>query len=216
LINLKWPGILFNSQSFIQVSGNFFCEEDKIPLCIDNSTPFELIPHGYANLFWHFQYIKEQLFVSTLDHLYQISLSENNEAFGRIDFCMGYIIDTIQMMTSSFDELPEIDYDEFVDEWKMKLKDWNNIGIFSGSWDNFETFVNKRSLIIDNDLFLISNNTHDLNTFLFHPFVNSRSISYFQNAFLSNGNSIENMVLQDNSLSPTLHFNKNNSKILET
>lgn len=216
MINLKWPGILFHNESFIQVNGNFFCEEDNIPLCINDSTPFELIPHGYANLFCHFQYIKEQLFTSTLNHFYQISLCENEEAFGRADFCMGNIINTIQIIISNFDQLPEIDYDEFVDDWKMELKDWNNIGIFSGSWDNFETFVNKRSLIIDDDLFLISNNTHDLNTFLFNPFVNSRSISYFQNTFLSNENYIDNMTLQENSLSSTLHFNKNNSKILET
>lgn len=216
LINLKWPGTLFHNQSFIQIYGNFFCEEDNIPLYINDSTPFELIPHGYVNLFFHFQYIKEQLFNSTLNHFHQISLSENKEAFGRIDFCMGTILDTIQMMMGGFDQLPEVDYDQFIDDWKMDLKDWNNIGIFSGSWDNFETFVNKRSLIIDEDLFLISNSSNDLNNILFHPFVNSQSISHFQNTFWPNGHYVESMTLQGHSLSPTPHFQKTNSKILET
>lgn len=194
LIDLKWPGVLFHNQSSIKVSGSFFCKEENIPLLINESTPFHLIPFGYLNLFSHFQYLKEKLFFSTFNHFNNISKRENHDAFKRIRFCNGYILETFQIMLKNFEKLPEIDYNEFVDDWKTELVDWLNVGIFSGSWENFETFVNKRSLIIEDNLFLISNPSNYLNQILFHPFVDSESISNIQKTFWPNENYIESKI----------------------
>lgn len=191
-VKIKWPGILYFQKFQVEIEGNFFCSETQIPAYIDEFTNEYFIPNGYQNLYSHFQYLKEKLFGTTVNFFIKKTKLEKRDAFGRISSCINEIVMNIQSIMNNFDEMPRENFEELIEEWKFELKDWNNAGIFSGSWDNFNTFVNKRSLIIDEDLFLISNESEDLNNILFHPFVSNYSISEFQDSYSLKCNSSGN------------------------
>ena len=68
-------------------------------------------------------------------------------------------------------------YEERLREWEMNAKKWVNFGCFSGVMEDMKSFVNKKSIIVDDQVFLIENTHSDLEkSQVFHS--NSKKVSF--------------------------------------
>lgn len=57
---------------------------------------------------------------------------------------------------------PLIDLDYNVDLWTNDVREWSHAGILSGLGENLGSFVNKKSVVVDDNVFLLSNSILEL------------------------------------------------------
>lgn len=57
---------------------------------------------------------------------------------------------------------PLIDLDYNVDLWTNDVREWSHAGILSGLGENLGSFVNKKSVVVDDSVFLLSNSILEL------------------------------------------------------
>ena len=183
-LSIEWPTFLYNSSNYVYIENNFFFER-KICISERNQMDFKLIPDGYKYYYSIFEDLKEELTNSTINYLKEKSFLQAQESFEKINYCFNEIYYDILYFVENYQKLEAFDFNDNLEEITIKTEYWNNVGLFSGCWENLRTFKNKKSIVIDGDFFLVPVPSEDLNSFLFHPFLDSNSISNFQNNFLS-------------------------------
>lgn len=50
-----------------------------------------------------------------------------------------------------------IDVEKMVEDWTADVRRWRHVGLLSGVGENLGSFVNKKSVVVDDSVFLLSN-----------------------------------------------------------
>lgn len=123
-----------------------------------------------------FDKYKFSLILNTYYYIKSNSYLEEKESYLRLKKCNGKLINDLNMMLIYDFEYSDLSQFNNFDKWMTDCNEWSNSGLYSGKWENMRTFINKKSIIIGDSVFLIYNSVKDFNQIVFHPFIKENSL----------------------------------------
>ena len=125
------------------------------------------MPDGYLILFSSFDYFCKLLMISTREffkkrNYNQVFASQGKFSSSQMTKCCSCLVYDMEIMLARAEQLEQSKMNHLVDNWIESAEEWKTAGLFSGVWENMKTFVNKKSIVIDDSVFLISNSVSEI------------------------------------------------------
>lgn len=133
---------------------------------ITPQTPHEYIPKGYSILYSLFDYYRAGLYFTSKSVLKKSShklpwgINELPVITG-ISKCSSTFLSDIGVIFEKSEYLENNDLHRVIDTWASQIQKWKYGGVFSAVWFNRKSFVQKKSVIIDDCVFFISNSVSE-------------------------------------------------------
>lgn len=135
--------------------------KERIPQEISQNTSPDLLPDGYCFMFSTHDYFSKRLMFQNITSLSPIDLGsifhpqlDGLETQSRI--CTQGLLSKIQLIFTKSDELSMVKVNDLIDYWLHVTQIWNKNGFSSIFVENMMNFLNKKSVVIDDSVFLIS------------------------------------------------------------
>lgn len=138
---------------------------DAVPSEINGDTERRLLPKGYFFMFSTLDYFSQRLTFQNINLLSPVNIGDIFYPPVRpLPFqsrvCSNQLLFNVEQILGCQTEFQELAGD-LVDSWAQEAVAWKQVGLFSVFYDRMMNFVKKKSILIDDSVFLISTSGSD-------------------------------------------------------
>lgn len=136
-----------------------------MPKIIDGSTSSDLLPKGYFFMFSTLDYFSQRLTFQNIGLLTPLGLGAMfypslQEPRFHERKCSEQLLAQAEQVLALAETCPEV-VGKLVEEWVRETETWKQVGLSSVFYDRMMNFVKKKSILIDDSVFLISTSGSD-------------------------------------------------------
>ena len=136
----------------------------------------ENCPIGYKELISKYNYYSHELIIIALNFIERKSYIIERDAYFNLETSSSCLLEDISVLLEYENNFPDYFQLSNLDRLNISIQKWSKSGLYSGQWESINSFVKKKSVIIEDTVFLVINSQSNFDQILYHPFLNYRYI----------------------------------------